>query len=158
MSVYVDDRFNVVGSAAVGGADAMPDGGFVAFAENWVRNLRGRSAELETLKFQRKQVILSTARELWLPLQKGLLDADKELGKTAVDVTEISANLVKREGATGAVFVRWTERARAGGAEARTHTALLTVAYQPPRRPREMEANPLGLWAVDFQITEEVSP
>lgn len=156
--VYVDERFNVVGRAAVGRADAMPDGGFIKFAETWVRNLRSRSSELETLKFQRKEVILATSRELWLPLQKALMAADKELGKTAVDVSAISANLVRREGAKGAVFVRWTERVRAGGAEPRTHTAMLTIAYQPPRRPREMEANPLGLWAVDFQITQEVSP
>ena len=44
--VYVDDRFNVVGTAAVGSADAMPDGGFIKFAETWVRNLRSRSSEL----------------------------------------------------------------------------------------------------------------
>lgn len=156
--VYVDDRFNVVGTAAVGSSDTMPDGGFIKFAETWVRNLRSRSSELETLKFQRKEVILATSRELWTPLQKALASADKELGRTAVDVTAISANLVKREGAKAAVLVRWTEQARAGRAEPRTHTAMLTIAYQPPRRPREMEANPLGLWAVDFQITQEVGP
>lgn len=156
--VYVDDRFNVVGTAAVGSADAMPDGGFIKFAETWVRNLRSRSRELETLKFQRKEVILATSRELWAPLQQALMAADKEAGETAVDVQEISANLVKREGSRAVVFVRWIELARAGSAEPQVHTATLTVAYQAPRRPREMEANPLGLWAVDFQITKEMTP
>lgn len=156
--VYADERMNVLSTMPVGNTAVMPDGAFVDFAQTWIRNLRSRPQHVPTLKFQRGQVIRTTDRQLWGALQNSMQAADDELKTNEVDVQEISANLVKREDRVATLFVRWTELVKAGNAKPRTYTATLTLAYQEPKRRKELEINPLGIWAVDFQVTQELKP
>jgi type IV secretory pathway TrbF-like protein len=156
--VYLDDQSLPVAQARVGSTWQPEDGTFVDFASRWVRYLRARPLDLGALKYQRAQVIKATDRQVYTALSETMKAADEQVRSSAIDVHQISANLVEhRPDQTAVVLVRWTEQVRAAGHREQTWTATLVVAHQPPRARREFERNPLGLFVTNFQITQESS-
>src|SRR6188472_3939542 len=58
--VYLDDRSMPVSEAEIGKTWTPTDGAYLDFASRWIRFLRSRPLDIETLKFQRRQVIDTT--------------------------------------------------------------------------------------------------
>jgi type IV secretory pathway TrbF-like protein len=148
------------GSGAVVGrfpatAEWQPEvGAYLDFAQRWVRNLRSRPLDVETLKVQRRDVIWATDQRVFGPLQDSMKRSDEEYRQTAVDLTRLSANLVDQQESRAVVLVRWTEQPR-GPAPPSSWTATITVAHVPPRVVTEYERNPLGLFVTSYQLTQE---
>ena len=154
--VYLDDQSLPVAQARVGGSWHPEDGTYIDFASRWVRYLRARPLDLGALKYQRAEVIKSTDRQVYAALGETMKAADEQVRSSAIDVHQISANLVERRpDETAVILVRWTEQVRAAGHKELAWTATLVVAHQPPRARREFERNPLGLFVTNFQITQE---
>jgi type IV secretory pathway TrbF-like protein len=149
----IDSSGAVVGRFQVS-AEWEPEVGiYLDFAQRWIRNLRSRPLDVETLKVQRRDVIWATDARVYGPLQESMKKADEEYRQSALDVTRIAANLVDQQAARAVVLVRWAEQPR-GAAPAATWSATLTVVHVPPRVVAEYERNPLGLFVTNFQITQ----
>lgn len=156
--IYLDDQNEPVGRPIAVAAEWTPQTGvYLDFARRWVRYLRSRPADVETLKFQRGEVIRQTHRKLYTQLQPIMKQADEQLRNAAVSVDSISANLVSEDPATSTaiVLVRWVERVEESGAKSTTWTATLKIASVPPDSKLIFERNPLGLYTIEFQITRE---
>ena len=85
---------------------------YLDFAQRWIRNLRVRPLDVETLKVQRRDVIWATDQRVYGPLQESMKKADEEYRQSALDVTRIAANLVDQQASRAVVLVRWTEQPR----------------------------------------------
>jgi type IV secretory pathway TrbF-like protein len=154
--VYVDGQTVPVGQARIDAAWTPGPGAYVDFARRWVRFLRSRPTDIETLKYQRREVIRTTDARVYAELQESMRKADDELRQSALDVLSISANLVDSGPGRAVVLARWTEQARnAAGAAPVAWTATLTLTYQEPRAQAELERNPLGIYVTSFQISQE---
>ncbi len=154
--VYLDDRSMPVSEAEIGKTWTPTDGAYLDFASRWIRFLRSRPLDIETLKFQRRQVIDTTDARVYAALKESMQAADEELRQAAVDVLSVSANLVERGPSRTVVLVRWTEQVRDGGlTKATPWTGTLTLAYEEPKVRREFERNPLGIYVIDFQLSQE---
>jgi type IV secretory pathway TrbF-like protein len=149
----IDASGAVVGRFQVS-AEWEPEVGiYLDFAQRWIRNLRSRPPDVETLKVQRRDVIWSTDQRVYGPLQDSMKRADEEYRQAALDVTRIAANLVDQQQSRAVVLVRWTEQAR-GAAPPTFWSATLTVVHVPPRVVSEYERNPLGLFVTNYQISQ----
>jgi type IV secretory pathway TrbF-like protein len=154
--VYLDDQSLPVGQAQIGKMWTPTDGAYLDFASRWIRFLRARPLDVETLKFQRREVIYTTDARVYSALKESMQAADDQLRQAAVDVLSVSANLVESGPSRTVVLVRWTERVRDGGlTKATPWTGTLTLAYEEPKVHREFERNPLGIYVVDFQLSQE---
>ena len=153
--VYIEPNGQMVGDPVALGTEWSPqDGVFLDFGQRWVRNLRARPLDIETLKFQRREVIMATDRRAFTQLEESMRQADKIARSSAIVVDQISANLVEKKGDTALVLVRWQEELQAGGAKPSTWTASMRIVHVEPKARREFEANPLGLFVAEFQITQ----
>lgn len=155
--VYVDGQTNPVGQARISATWTPADGAYVDFARRWVRFLRTRPLDIETLKFQRREVIWTTDARVYAALQESMQRADEQVRQAAVDVPSIAANLVdSSQPRRAVVLVRWTETLRgAGNRPPVPWTATLTLTYQEPGAQRELERNPLGIYVTSFQLSQE---
>lgn len=154
--VYLDDQSLPVGQAKVGKTWAPTDGAYLDVARRWIRFLRSRPRDEETLKFQRREVIYSTDARVYAELQQSMQLADEQVRHAAVDVLSIAANLVASDDKRTVVLVRWTEQVRdAGAAKPVPWTGTITLAYKEPKARREFERNPLGLYVTSFQLSQE---
>ena len=154
--VVVDSSNQVVMTARAGINSWTPSDGFlIKFTTDYVRYLRSRPLDVETLKFQRREVIRTSDQRLFTQLQQAMREADEQLRTSAVSVTSISANIVNRKDDLATVFVRWTEEVQGIAAKPTTYTAMIDVKHQPPLITREFEQNPTGLFVTGFQRTQE---
>jgi type IV secretory pathway TrbF-like protein len=149
----IDASGAVVGRFQVSAGWEPEVGIYLDFAQRWIRNLRSRPPDVETLKVQRRDVIWSTDQRVYGPLQDSMKRADEEYRQAALDVTRIAANLVDQQQSRAVVLVRWTEQAR-GAAPPTFWSATLTVVHVPPRVVSEYERNPLGLFVTNYQISQ----
>jgi len=149
----IDSSGAVVGRFQVSAEWEPEVGQYLDFAQRWVRNLRSRPLDVETLKVQRRDVIWATDQRVFGPLQDSMRKADEEYRQSAVDVTRIAANLVDQQSSRAVVLVRWSEQPR-GAAPPTSWSATLTVVHVPPRTTGEYERNPLGLFVTNYQITQ----
>lgn len=155
--VYLDGQSMPVGQARISSTWTPADGAYVDFARRWIRFLRGRPLDIETLKFQRREVIWTTDARVYASLQESMERADEQVRQAAVDVGAIAANLVdSSQPRRAVVLVRWTETVRStGSAPAVPWTGTLTLTYEEPKAQREFERNPLGIYVTDFQLSQE---
>lgn len=151
--VQIDGSGAIVGRFPVSAGWEPEVGNFLDFAQRWIRNLRSRPLDVETLKIQRRDVIWATDQRVFGPLQDGMKKADEQYRQTAVDVARLSANMVDQQQDRAVVLVRWTEQPR-GAAPATSWAATITVAHVPPRVVTEYERNPLGLFVTSYQLTQ----
>lgn len=156
--VYVDSNAIPLRVSAAE-ADWHPDDGqFIAFAQQWVRFLRSRPRDESTLGYQRQWVGNSTDRSIYPQLLATMQAGDKQAGGSAVDVMSTSANVTEGSGNTRIVLVTWTEQVKSGSNPPATFTATLKIAYQKPRTSKEVSVNPVGLFVVSYQNTQQVAP
>lgn len=153
--IYIDSTSTTVGKVGIGGGWTPVVGTYLDFAKRWILYLRGRPLDLNTLTYQRGEVIRSTDVKLYGQLQNSMKAADEQVRTAAVDVDEISANLLKQEGDSAIVSVRWREQVRKAGVEPVVWIATLKIIYVEPKVKGEFERNLLGLYASEFQITRE---
>lgn len=153
--VYLDAGMAPVAQARIDPAWTPGPGAWLDFSRRWVRDLRSRPTDLETLKLQRREVIWTTDERAYAPLQASMRKADDELRASAVDVTSISANLQDGGKGRAVTLVRWTEQVRASPQPPTTWTATLTLAYLEPKAQAEFERNPLGIYVTNFQVSQE---
>lgn len=152
-------------AARIGHDNWTPTNGFlVKFAQDWVRNVRSRPSDPETLKYQWNQVIRTSDQRLHQRLLEAVRDAEETIGSKTVSVLSISANVVEGNGNRATMLVNWTEKVE-GSVEKkpRSYTATLTLVAQQPLTQgdarREFERNPTGVYVTSFQPTlMEVAP
>jgi type IV secretory pathway TrbF-like protein len=121
-----------------------------------VRFLRARPLDIETLKYQRREVIWTTDARVYAALQSSMHEADEQVRHAAVDVQTIAANLVdSSEPGRAVVLVRWTETVRGSPSPSVAWTGTLTLTYQEPKAQKEFERNPLGIYVTSFQLSQE---
>lgn len=153
--VYVDAQTNPVRTAQIDAEWTPARGAYVDFAQNWIRNLRARPLDEQTLILQRKKVIWTTDQRVYGQLQESMRAADEVLRRSALDVETIAANLIEADDARAVVLVRWTERERASpGVRPTPYTGTVTITYKPPAAQAEFDRNPLGMFVTAFQTTE----
>ena len=152
--IETDGTGAVIGRLPVSAEWAPEAGTYLDFAQRWIRSLRSRPLDLETLKLQRRDVIWTTDERVYGPLQESMRKADEEYRQSALDVVRIAANMVDQQPSRAVVLVRWAEQPR-GAAPPTAWTATLTVTYAEPRARAEFERNPVGLYVTNFQITQE---
>ena len=92
--VYLDGQSMPVGQARISSSWQPGDGAWLDFARRWVRFLRARPLDIETLKYQRREVIWTTDARVYAALQSSMHEADEQVRHAAVDVQTIAANLV----------------------------------------------------------------
>jgi type IV secretory pathway TrbF-like protein len=158
--VYLD-RANAPVSTSAVSQEWHPDQGvYLDFAARWIRYLRGRPRDNSWLLWQRMQVIYATDQKAWNPLRKLTTEADNAYKNAAVDIDDVSANLVEMPSADLAtVLVRWRETPQRGGSRPTNWTATLTIANRPPSDPITIKQNPLGLFVMSAQISRiETAP
>src|SRR3954454_6055735 len=91
--VWVDGTAAPIGRVPIG-QDWSPGpgpGAYVDFAERWIRSLRSRPTDLDTLKLNRRDVIWTTDQRVYGPLQESMKKADEEFRNAAVDVARLAA-------------------------------------------------------------------
>jgi type IV secretory pathway TrbF-like protein len=152
--VWVDGTAAPIGRVPIGQDWSPSPGAYVDFAERWIRNLRSRPTDLDTLKLNRRDVIWTTDQRVYGPLQESMKKADEEFRNTAVDVARLAATLDDQQANRAVVHARWTEQPR-GAAPPTAWQATLTVTYAEPKARAEFERNPVGLYVTNFQITQE---
>lgn len=153
--VYVDAQMNPVRTAQIDAEWTPARGAYVDFAQNWVRNLRSRPLDEQTLILQRKKVIWTTDSRVYGQLQESMKAADEVLRRSALDVETIAANLIEGDAGRAVVLVRWTERERsAPGARPTPYTGTIAITYKPPLAQAEFDRNPIGMYVTSFQTTE----
>lgn len=157
--VVLDDQNQLVLTARAGHENWMPTNGFlVKFAQDWVRNMRSRPNDPETIKHQWREVVRTTDQRLWGVLQEAAKDADTQLRAKTVSVLSISANVVARQGTNITMLVNWTERVDGSvDKDPKNYTATLGLSVQQPLTQgdakREFERNPTGVYVTSFQPT-----
>ena len=77
--VYLDAGMAPVAQARIDSAWTPGPGAWLDFSRRWVRDLRSRPTDLETLKLQRREVIWTTHERAYAPLQASMRKADDEL-------------------------------------------------------------------------------
>lgn len=153
--VYVDAQTNPVRTAQIDAEWTPARGAYVDFAQNWIRSLRSRPLDQQTLVLQRRKVIWTTDQRVYGQLQESMRVADEVLRRSALDVETIAANLIEAADDRAVVLVRWTERERSSpGTRPTPYTGTITVTYKPPAAQAEFDRNPLGMFVTAFQTTE----
>jgi type IV secretory pathway TrbF-like protein len=155
--VFLDDAGTAV-RVDLARDDWTPQKGIWAdTAARWVRNLRSRPVDVPTLKFQREQVIQTSSRETFDGLRAWMLQADRDMEHSAVDVELVSVNVVSSDERRATVLVRWRERERRvamlGAWQSMTGTVALVL--DPPKVREELQRNPPGIFVVDFSFSRE---
>jgi len=154
--VYLDGQSMPVGQARISSSWQPGDGAWLDFGRRWVRFLRARPLDIETLKYQRREVIWTTDARVYAALQSSMHEADEQVRHAAVDVQTIAANLVdSSEPGRAVVLVRWTETVRGSPSPPVAWTGTLTLTYQEPKAQKEFERNPLGIYVTSFQLSQE---
>ena len=154
--VYLDGQSMPVGQARISSSWQPGDGAWLDFARRWVRFLRARPLDIETLKYQRREVIWTTdARGLCgTPEQHarggragqacggGCADDRRQPGRQQPARAGGGAGALDRDGA---------ELALAAGGVDRHADPHLPGA----QGAAEFERNPLGIYVTSFQLSQE---
>jgi type IV secretory pathway TrbF-like protein len=153
--IYLDATSTPVGKVGIGAGWTPVTGTYLDFAKRWVLYLRGRPQDINTLKYQRGEVIKATDRKVYQQLQASMKAADDQVQTAAVDIGEISPILLEEGDNEARVAVRWRETVRNAGAKPTVWIATLKITYIEPKVRLEFERNLLGLYVTEFQFTQE---
>jgi type IV secretory pathway TrbF-like protein len=152
--VVSDPNGNVTQIARAMGEWQPEDGVWVNAAQTWLRNIRALPEDEVTWKWQAEQIKATTNRDLWFTVNDWVNRARKEFRKRAVDfeILETTRQGSPRKDAA-IVYLRWRERARGLSGFAGDWTcfaASVTLQKKPPQDAKEVQANALGIVAVDY--------
>lgn len=154
--VLLDANMLPLGQANV--VNALPDGAYLAFAQEWLIKLLSRPLDESVGTRYAKDIYSSTDDGLLRELSARTKARWEAAGSSAIEVQDISVNPwpgVPIADNIALLKAFWTEQVRDGlGAKPTKHTATLKVVYVPSVVPNEHGRNLARLFVQVFQPTQ----
>jgi type IV secretory pathway TrbF-like protein len=115
----------------------------------------------DTWKWQAERIKATTNRDLWVTINDWIERKRDRFRDKAIEVEIQEATLVGAPRPNGAiVYMRWRERARSQGSPGdwRQFNATVTLAKLPPTDEKEVAANPLAIFTIDYSWQQQDTP
>lgn len=156
MPLVFDSNLQLVGKLGGPVDPNLIDRLAVERGRDWVRLFRSRPTDGKTMQDNLNALAQLTDQRLYTRMGEKLEEHRKEYGKTAVDVTKLSGNLISRlDTYRRLVRIGWTERVQSGVQREVAFTATVTVAFNETAPLDQWGKNLAGFYVLDAQITEE---